>query len=174
VKSQAPVAKKQRYNNNNNTGPSTSAKFTSTKYAEGDPPTFEGLVALFCDCSTKITHCRGYFVSACPDCKGSALIVLDIPGKGITPCLCPSALLDNSIQNEVKAMAMIQGDKRREIFRRSADNMAIKSVPVHRGNVQGHLLLSGPKGVMGRVVDSCMMASLEGGCLREGNGNQTY
>mmetsp|Transcript_8949 Transcript_8949/g.15546 ORF Transcript_8949/g.15546 Transcript_8949/m.15546 type:complete len:249 (+) Transcript_8949:140-886(+) len=46
--------------------------------------------------------------------------------------------------------------------------VSFESVPVSCGDVKGHLIISGPEKFLGRVVDTKMKSSLDGGCLRIG------
>ena len=108
-------------------------------------------------------------MSALPDdvCQ-PAVVVLEIPERGMIPCLCPVSLLDKPTVEAGKILTKELNNKLKVMFGRSMHNLLIRSMPVHRGNVRGHLLLTGPKPIRGRVVDTRMLTSLTAGCLRIG------
>ena len=132
----------------------------------------EGRFGLFGDHKITPTTCSGYLVTLSPGDEQLAAIVLDLPERGLTPCLCPSSLLEDVAIEAMKTYAKEQYDKRKA---RSIIDMPVESVPAWRGDVEGHLLIGGRKGFKGRIVDSQMLASLKGGCVRTGaNSSQSF
>lgn len=105
------------------------------------------------------------------DDHDSAVLVLDIPGRGRIPCLSPTSILDSRTINQYRKSSKEKGkdDGRKALFRRSTKIFAVNSAPALRDdNVHGHLLCDGPRNFKGRVVDDQLLWSLKAGCLRVG------
>mmetsp|Transcript_16202 Transcript_16202/g.34199 ORF Transcript_16202/g.34199 Transcript_16202/m.34199 type:complete len:367 (-) Transcript_16202:3014-4114(-) len=155
--------------------PPSSEGFSFRCFTPGGTPIIGGSVGIVSNDIVTTINCSGYLISICPNDSSSAVIVLEIPQTGAIPCVCPTNLLDDPTINAGKALMKEQEDNRRVRFGRSLLNVQIDSVPVARSGMHGHLLLTGPNKLKGRVVDSKMLSSLEGGCLKTGqHSSQAY
>ena len=111
--------------------------------------------------------CRGYLICICPGDEDYAIIVLEKSG-GKVPCICPLIILDEAAVKALKEYMETLSDARKDMFGRSFESIFITSTPARRGDVDGHILLSGPQRLIGRAVDTKMLAALKGGCIRIG------
>ena len=112
-------------------------------------------------------NCNGYITSMLPGNAQEALVVLEMRGGERIPCLCPTAAFDQYTIEAGRIFATEQSKKRRlHSCENAAYDESIDAIPAKLGEVQGHLLLGGAQGLRGRVVDTTMLASLNGGCLR--------
>ena len=146
---------------------------TSVSEAEGGFPKIEGSVFI----GNQVINCSGYLVSASEDCIQLVAIVLDVPDLGWVPCACPSELIDNKYHLEL--MANTAGLHFQ--IRQSTQKIEVVSTRGHILGVPGHLLISASTrndqrdvNIKGRAVDTCMLESLQVGCLRIGESSDTF
>ena len=112
-------------------------------------------------------NCNGYIVSMCDKDTSDALVVLEVNGGEMISCLCPTSAMDHNTVEAGKAFAIQQAKKRQAHSCQDAEFLTIDAIPATLRDVHGHLVVVGTKGLRGRVVDTQMLASLQGGCLRE-------
>ena len=158
--------------------PHSSNRFLFVSCTPGGTPIFEGTICVDSEGSRKNVRCRGYLVTV-SDENDFAVVVLDIPERGMIPCLCPIAIIDEHTTKAYQKTLKEKGisDGRRVMHCRSMNIVSISSLPacIEDDGVHGHLLLDGPNNVRGRVVDTRMLTCLEAGCLRTGaHAIQTY
>ena len=84
----------------------------------------EGRFGLFGDHKITPTTCSGYLVTLFPEDEQLAAIVFDLPERGLTPCLCPSSLIEDAAIEAIKTYAKEQYDKRKG---RSIIDMPVES-----------------------------------------------
>jgi hypothetical protein len=172
INSQTPTTKKKRSYKKRETATSSNI-FTLQSCTPGGTPIIGASIGLCSNDGVNPTDCNGYVVSLLPSDASLAVVVLEIPNRDMIPCLCPTALLDDAAIKEAEALMNRLRDDRKGRYCRSANSISVKSIPARRGDVQGHLLLTGPKTIKGRVVDARMLESLKAGCLRIGDHAQS-
>lgn len=172
INNQTPAAKKRGRVGKRETTTSSNI-FTFQSCTLGGTPIIGASIGLCSNDGVNLTGCNGYVVSLLPFDESLAVVVLEIPDRDMIPCLCPTALLDYASIKAAEALMNKLRDDRKERYCRSTGTISITSIPACRGDVQGHLLLTGPKTIKGRVVDTRMLASLEAGCLRIGDHAQS-
>ena len=156
----------------NNRGPISSTKF---KCIDLNIPTIEGSIAIYDVNNTTppVITCIGYIVSISDD-HNSAVIVLQIPRRGKVPCICPLSLIDESAIKVVKAKSSLYRKDYEMLSRMSSKSISITHTPAKWKRKKGHLILTGPTNIRGRVVDKHMLDSLEIGCLRKSGDDRSY
>ena len=104
-------------------------------------------------------------------------IVLDVPDLGWAPCACPSELIENT--HHLELMANTAGLHFQ--MRQSTKKIEVISTRGHISGVPGHLLISASTrndqrdvNIKGRAVDTCVLESLQVGCLRIGESSDTF
>ena len=115
MKSDSQSSKKKRRVVEKNKGQPSSQQFSRTSCTPSGMPIFEGSVVICGDNDITVTDCTGYLVSLCPGPDSCAVVVLDIRGKGLVPCLCPLPLIDESSMKACRIFNEGQYDKRKEI-----------------------------------------------------------
>lgn len=180
-RNEASAANKKQRTERRTADITSSNQFKFTSSTTCGTPRFTGTVAV---CSTdnpdkvdKCIECIGYMVSLHPKDKATAIIVLDITGRGMIPCLCPTHFLDDATIEEGHVSMKGYYDKKKDMFCRAYHDIEFPTVAVYRAvgveEVRGYLLVDGK--FKGRVVDSKMMSSIEAGCLRIGaHSNQAF
>mmetsp|Transcript_35897 Transcript_35897/g.75569 ORF Transcript_35897/g.75569 Transcript_35897/m.75569 type:complete len:195 (+) Transcript_35897:276-860(+) len=178
MKRAASVAKKESRSKKKKP-PASSAKFKFHSCAPRGTYSYAllGSVGILRDGKFPLLHCTGDLVNILPqdheDDNKYAMLVLNLPTEeDPIPCLCPMHLLDTEAIQAAARVAKIKKDCRKSIFSRAATEISVTSVPARRGDVEGHLLLSGPKNIKGRVVGDNMLTSLKAGCIRVGAHSQ--
>ena len=145
----------------------SSLQLTSTSCAQWGAPIIRGSIGVCTPGDITVTQCSGHAVSVCPDNASWVVIVFNISGRGMIPCLCPSYLLDEHAKMAIKKLNEGPYQIKQDKTRSKAHSLSFESIPAHRGNIQGHLLVTGPVNFRGRVVDDTLLKSLQMGCLRK-------
>lgn len=135
----------------------SSEQFSFHSCTSRGTPIFQGSIGIISNESSahNIIRCIGYVVKIPRDDHDSAVLVLDIPGRGRIPCLSPTSILDSRTINQYRKSSKEKGkdDGRKALFRRSTKIFAVHSAPALRDdNVHGHLLCDGPRNFKGRLL----------------------
>ena len=172
INSEQSVATTKKPRHNKNKHQATSSKrFKCTSCEPGVIPSIDasiGIVSIDKIGTTKIIDCKGYVISIIPNEPYWAVLVLNIPPRGNVPCLCPTYLLDDSAIKAAEGYTSSLTDTRKSAFCPYIENITFTTADACRENTHGHMILTGPQGIRGRVVDSSMLKCLKAGCLREG------
>ena len=151
-------------------------RFLFLGFATGGCPIIEGSIKVSGDDNAAAVVCKGYLVSTFHDDEDSAVVVIKMPKNNkLIPCICRINLIDDQAIDAIKTKIATKRkeDKRKTRYSPSTlDIETITSAKAHREGVHGHLLLTGPNKIKGRVVDTRMLTALKAGCLREGAHSQ--
>lgn len=166
----APAKKKRRVEKSRGTPPpNNNNKFIFDGCTDGGTPIFKGRILNSPSNNKSATECiTGYLVSLIPDNNESVIVVIDVPGRGMIPCICPTSMLDEPTTEGGRKKSKPIFDKGKVKYLRTTRKLTIESVSGRIGDDECHLLIDTIKSIKGRLVDKCMLTSLEGGCLRIG------